>query len=309
MLFRNPDRFRPKSGEYVQIRLPWLTTGGKEWHPFSVYLRESTERGFDSVHNLNNKRWQDILPIDFEQKATLKEFIHDILKSEYKDEAINAETAVLMDEARDDLNNRYQTTQVFINPAGDWSRGVLKDVQKQKQLRACWVRGPFKSPYSIAQNFSHLVLTASGIGITPALGVMGQYPGFSRTKILIWLVRDATKLKFFAPLIAEDAHLAVIFYTGKQKLKSSELYGITSTGNIFIQQSRPKNLRDTIGDVIVQFENHLNVSNAKTVGDIALRNRMAWCIFYCGHAIQIRDDLRKYSKSSGIEFEYEMFDW
>ncbi len=244
----------------------------------------------------------------FESAISLKDFIDITLMSEYQDMAINEPSGLLMSEARADLKNRYPTTQVFINPVGDWSRQLLQDVQEQKQLRACWVRGPYKSPYSIAQNFSHLVLTASGIGITPALGVMGQYAGNSRTKILIWLVRDADMLKFFAPLI-QDAHLAVVFYTGKEKLKWQDVRKITSNGNIFIQQSRPESLTDTIGGVMVQFENHLNLSNAKTVKDLALRNRTAWCILYCGGSIRIRDDLRNYSKSTRVQFECEMFDW
>lgn len=45
MLWRNPPGFNANSGEYVQIKLPWLSEGGQEWHPFSIYLKERTERG------------------------------------------------------------------------------------------------------------------------------------------------------------------------------------------------------------------------------------------------------------------------
>lgn len=45
MLWRNPRGFNTNSGEYVKIKLPWLSKGGKEWHPFSIYLKEGTEKG------------------------------------------------------------------------------------------------------------------------------------------------------------------------------------------------------------------------------------------------------------------------
>ena len=43
MLWRNPKGFHAKSGQYVKIRIPWLSEGGNEWHPFSIYLKEKTD--------------------------------------------------------------------------------------------------------------------------------------------------------------------------------------------------------------------------------------------------------------------------
>merc|ERR1711908_21742 len=105
-------------------------------------------------------------------------------------------------------------TQVFISPSGDWTELVSREVKDKNQLRSCWVRGPYASPYTIASNFNHLVLVASGIGITPALGVMGQFPGYSRSKFLVWTTRCPYMLKYFAPLL-NDAHIAAVYYTGK----------------------------------------------------------------------------------------------
>ena len=154
-----------------------------------------------------------------------------------------------------------------------------------------------------------MILTASGIGITPALGVMGQYPGFSRTKILVWTTRDKNMLKFFAPLI-KDAHLAVIFYTGKDKLSQGEEDRIRSNGgNMFILQSRPKSFPETIGSIIVQFENHLNVSSAASIDDIDDRNKASWCVLYCGGSLRIKNDLKEYSKKNYVGFQCELFDW
>ena len=50
MLWRNQNGFRPKSGEYVQVMVPWLPHGGKEWHPFSTYLHEATKEGMNEIN-------------------------------------------------------------------------------------------------------------------------------------------------------------------------------------------------------------------------------------------------------------------
>ena len=217
-------------------------------------------------------------------------------------------TTRFVEEAREDLHKKYETIQVFICPAGDWTKRVMKELASQKQLRACWVRGPYTSPYSVAQDFSHLALIATGIGITSALGVLGQYPGFSRTKIFIWSTRDADLLRFFAPLI-KDAHLAVIFYTGKEKLSPDEIIKLSSHGNIYIQQSRPKSLTDTIEMIVVEFENNLNNSMGGSLREFEAINKAAWCLFYCGGSTRIRDELKDFSKKNGVGFESELFDW
>ena len=49
MLWRNPQGFHCKSGEFVKIKIPWLPKGGKEWHPFSLYLREATKEGIQET--------------------------------------------------------------------------------------------------------------------------------------------------------------------------------------------------------------------------------------------------------------------
>ena len=43
MLWYNPEGFQATAGMYVKIRLPWLSEGGSEWHPFSIYLRVSEQ--------------------------------------------------------------------------------------------------------------------------------------------------------------------------------------------------------------------------------------------------------------------------
>ena len=235
MLWRNPPGFKPKAGEYVKIQLPWLKHGGDEWHPFSLYLKESTQQGWKNVHNMEPRKNHLLATAKWEEGRadTVKLFVQQVLESEFETKVINTIGSAFAKEAREDLTSRSTTTQVFINPAGDWSKELVVEIEGQGQHRACWVRGPYTSPYYVAQTFSHLVLTATGIGITPALGVMGHFPGFSRTKVLVWSTRDANMLKFFAPLIS-DAHLAVIFYTGKEKLSDRSISKLESFGNIFV---------------------------------------------------------------------------
>jgi hypothetical protein len=165
MLWRNPEGFRPRSGEYVKIRLPWLTTGGEEWHPFSIYLDESTEVGLRSVHGhisdaalggQGSGRNSIISVIDpeavlqngYEEAIQLQEFIDWVLNSDFSHEASDAPAKLMRNEARENLEDRYSTTQVFMHPVGDWTKGLAKDLTEQKrQLSACWVRGPYTSPY------------------------------------------------------------------------------------------------------------------------------------------------------------------
>lgn len=65
----------------------------------------------------------------------------------------------LKEKARVNRFKTYDITQLYICPLGDWSKNLIKTIEEQKQLWcACWVRGLFASPFSIAQNFSHLVL-------------------------------------------------------------------------------------------------------------------------------------------------------
>jgi hypothetical protein len=56
MLWRNPKGFTSRSGEFVKIKVPWLTEGGEQWHPFSLYLREATKEGLDEINRKDSVR-------------------------------------------------------------------------------------------------------------------------------------------------------------------------------------------------------------------------------------------------------------
>jgi len=219
-----------------------------------------------------------------------------------------------MKEARQDLTNQYDTTQVFIAAAGDWSTGLSNDMKVRKEQRACWVRGPYTSPYSVASHYNHFLLMASGIGITPALAVMAQYPGSTRTKVLIWLTKSKTMLKFFAPLF-KDAHMVLVFYTGKEKLGKTELKHIRSYGNtVYVQQSRPASLEKTMASVIVQYEiaandERMSLRRITSMETIPPKARASWCVLYCGGSIFLKDKFKKFTKEWGIGWQSELFDW
>jgi hypothetical protein len=307
MLWRNPEGFRVRSGEYVKVQLPWLPKGSNEWHPFSVYLKEKTQVGLDSLVQMPDSTiWNDTSN-GATDNIHLEFFVDKVLKSEFR---ANLITNSILHEAREDLSDRYKTTQVFICAVGDWSESLVNSISNEH--RASWVRGPFTSPYHVAQDFSHLVLVASGIGITPALGVMGQYPGFSRTKILMWSTRDLDMLKFFAPLL-NDAHLAIIFYTGKTKLSASDIAEFDLYGNIYIQIGRPKKpngLDVIISCVIVKLENIFDPFGEKrSLEDLELLRKQAWCVLYCGGAKAVVEELTEFTTKHQIGWEFEQFDW
>ena len=223
-----------------------------------------------------------------------------------------AEDSKLLMEARERVLDRYNTTQIFITPNGDWSNEVVSSVQNRKHLRECWVSGPYTSPFSVARQFSHLVLVATGIGITPSLGVLGAYPGVSRTKILLWSTRDKNHLRFFAPSLY-DVNVALVFYTGEEKLSSDEISHLRMFGNIFIQQTRPDSLIDIISSIIVQIDNQVHNDDVthtnRHLVDIDVDRKSSWCVFYCGGSKMIKDDLSAFTHRHNLGWKYEMFDW
>lgn len=255
-----------------------------------------------------------------EAEKSLEEFANDLLSNPY-DELEEVGTIARRGLVAND------TTQVFIMPAGDWTKGLAEQVAGRPHMRSCWVRGPYTSPYFVAKDFSHCVLMASGIGITPAMGILGQFPGASKTKVVVWSVRSKNMLKFFAPLM-KDAHLAAVYYTGKDKLSTKELKRIRSYGNIFVQQSRPSSVVEVIASLIVLFERKFLAANAieancdiedlrndstlqtiRTMNDLPKAIRRTWVLLYCGGSTFIRDELAEFARKSKIGWQAELFDW
>lgn len=229
--------------------------------------------------------------------------------TEQTGESVALDVAGGEDDARRGMK-AYNTTQIFMMPVGDWTQALSRAVKGRRERRACWVRGPFVSPYSVAKDFSQLLLFASGIGITPALGVMGHYHGGTRVKFLVWSTRSLPMLKFFAPLL-KDAHLCLVYYTGTPKLTSDELASITSHGHILVQQVRPDFVAIT-ESIMREYEK--SAAGIGEAGELDLRTldsekRAAWCALYCGGSQAIKGQLSGCAKRLGIGFHAELFDW
>ena len=341
MLWRNPDGFEPTSGEYVLVQFPWLTEGGDEWHAFSIYLREATAEGHVAVtaerRASKKSRSSSVSPttrarhtsIDNAGRQQMWEDIHgQILPSVMEDHAGDELLLDLRAEEED-----FGTTQVFIMPAGDWTMRVAAAVKEQEGVRrnrTCWIRGPYSSPFSIASDFSQLVLFASGIGITPSLGVLGRYRGNRfggfRVKFLVWATRSAAMLKFFAPLLS-DAQVATVYYTGKPRLTDAEKKAIEAHGmvdgvqKIFVHQRRP-NLVEVFARTIKAFEGVAEASQSargdsarggvnpvRSVEEIDPALRATWAGLYCGGSKKIENMLETAAKEWGVGWQAELFDW
>jgi len=282
--------------------------------------KRALEGGIQTNHNVNGlKKKTSLFEIEPEPQ-NLEEFIVSaLIRRRKRNEALGP--SLILSEARKDINSLYETTQVFIVPSGDWTNRVSKEIRHQDQLRSCWVRGPYTSPYHVAPSFKHLVLVATGIGITPALGVIGQYPGSSPSKFLIWAVRSREMLIFFAPLL-QDTHISIVFYTGQEPLTANDLRKVCSYGEVFVKHSRPKSIIEAIESVIVTFENQSesltssgesfedkNGENQNSIDNIDENNLRAWCMLYCGSFLEVKDEMKQYGRKKGIRFESELFDW
>ena len=112
----------------------------------------------------------------------------------------------------------------------------------------------------------------------------------------------------FAPLLG-DAHLSVVFYTGEEKLTPSELATIRSYGNIFVQQKRAESMTDTIGSLIVQFENSMNNKYVQSLRGVDVSHKKSWCVLYCGGSKHLRNQMKDFTVENGIGWECELFNW
>ena len=332
MLWRNPKGFEPKSGEYVQVQFPWLSSGGYEWHPFSLYLRDARAAGCfaaarDSEYPLSASlshggRWSSKAGGYVRGSVTSRQEsgVSVTSSASIGSQASSASEALravieeldpsMMDvEAREEATS-YDTTQVFMMPAGDWTKRLSESIKDRRlrRHRTVWIRGPFVSPFASASDFSQLVLFASGIGITPSLGILGQYRGAKRIKFLIWCTRSAAMLKFFAPLLA-DAHVATCYYTGKQKLTEEDIAAIKVHGNINIHQRRPR-LVECFARTILAFESVARgLTNVSKMDDVDASLRASWCGLYCGGSLAIENQLGRAAKKWGVGWQVERFDW
>jgi ferric-chelate reductase len=146
--------------------------------------------------------------------------------------------------------------EIFIQNVGDWTKKVHETLQRDT-VRPAWVHGPFPSPYKNADAYDNQILVASGIGITPALSVIGAHKDTRRIN-LIWAVRDEHLLRFFLQhLYLDHQGWNLIFYTGSKKLPGIVIDSVADT-NVCIIEGRPK-LQEVIPNIIYGIESGLGL--------------------------------------------------
>lgn len=140
------------------------------------------------------------------------------------------------------------TSSVCIAAAGDWTKELHRRIERPT-ARPAWICGPFLSPFSTALNYDHIITVATGIGITPALAVMGRYKNNRRIN-LIWSCRDASLIEFFVNMVEFPLDSFIfIFYTGKAPLS----LGNDAPPNVLVFKGRP-NLERVITSMIYRIE-------------------------------------------------------
>jgi hypothetical protein len=168
MLFANPKTFQPKSGEYIRVMVPWIQSDSKrlpfEWHPFSLYLRDASSA--TAIDSSNTDEEADPRPAQVALQVTDE----DDFVSQTRTDLANSlsKTAEQFRQIVRSGGTKYETTQIFVQPAGNWTQALMKTLGSNRASRSCWVRGPYTSPFAIAGSFSQIILVASGIGITRA---------------------------------------------------------------------------------------------------------------------------------------------
>ena len=110
-------------------------------------------------------------------------------------------------------------SSVCMAAVGDWTKAVHANLERPSS-RPAWIYGPFPSPFTAAVNFDNLIAIASGIGITPTLGLIVPL-GKTRRINLIWMCRDADLIEFYLDNLRfnrDDDAWTFVFYTGKRDL-------------------------------------------------------------------------------------------
>ena len=146
--------------------------------------------------------------------------------------------------SQDDAESAAATySQVFISPAGNWTRKLSDNVQMWSKSGAwvapCWVQGPFLSPFSSAVSHGRLMLVASGIGLSAALPLVLQMTTCEREVYLVWITRSLEQLAYHLPLLT-NCSACFVYYTGKEKVSDQVASIIAEYPHIGLYQGRPK---------------------------------------------------------------------
>jgi NADPH oxidase len=98
---------------------------------------------------------------------------------------------------------------ISIRCLGDWTNNLRnKLLEEPTGTVDMLVNGPFASPADSYEDYDYLVLVASGIGVTPFIGILKDISlNYDRKKIkrvdLVWIVPESGALKWFDEEISE----------------------------------------------------------------------------------------------------------
>ncbi|KAK3237620.1 hypothetical protein CYMTET_52321 [Cymbomonas tetramitiformis] len=116
-----------------------------------------------------------------------------------------------------------------------------------------WIYGPFPSPFSGATSRPNLMAVASGIGVTPTLGIISELAETHNVNV-VWMCRDHDLIEYFIRSVQFDNDAwSIIFYTGKIPLLLDEDHFLRNP-RLLIVEGRPA-LREDILSIMAAVEN------------------------------------------------------
>ena len=134
-------------------------------------------------------------------------------------------------------------SQVFISPAGDWTRKLSDNVKFWSTgggwVAPCWVQGPFLSPFSAAVSHGRLMLVASGIGLSAALPLVLQMCTCEREVHLVWITRSLEQLVYQLPLL-QQCTSCLVYFTGKELIGPEFRQALDALRHVALYKGRPK---------------------------------------------------------------------
>jgi len=158
----------------------------------------------------------------------------------------DSETHLLKQELRcmsDALRITPTYSQVFISPAGDWTKELSRYVQSMSSTKSswvapCWVQGPFTSPFNVGIGYGRLILVASGIGLSAALPLVQQLRENGREVFMVWITRSVEQIAYQLPMLLNCTY-AFVYYTGRDKLSERLSTSFQHFVHCALYQGRP----------------------------------------------------------------------
>jgi len=191
--------------------------------------KEAIEGALMSPLPLRQSHTRDDVPARFQGRARARE------------ETAPLTTPLTAKDAREEGGASF--SQVFISPAGDWTRALSDNIQRWSTngtwVAPCWVQGPFLSPFGQAISHGRLVVVASGIGLSAAMPLIQQLGTCEREVYLIWMSRSLEQLAYHLPLLVECT-ACFVYYTGKDQISPGMQEVLSTLTHVKVYSGRPQ---------------------------------------------------------------------